>query len=119
MKMGAKNLDQALDLVPVERKKVAVAYDPENENLRKMALDAMAENLTEINTAISEMGEAAFQSQHSRAYEVLGGLIEKKQTIATDLLNEASKGSEGPKTINNTLNISSSELLDIIKDKMK
>lgn len=113
------NMDDALDLVPVvqEHKQVAIREDGDDyQTSRQEIHDAMGS----LKTAIGEMSGLAFQAQHSRAYEVLGQLIEKQVTTALALVDLQNKvQADGPQTINNTLMISSSEMLNMMKDRKK
>jgi uncharacterized membrane protein len=91
----------------------------EDGNDYETARAAIHEALGTIKSAVEEAHDLAHQSQHARGYEVVGGLVEKQVATALALIDLQNKAAveSGPKTINNTLNISSSDMLNYLKDR--
>lgn len=118
MKGKKMTLDDALDLAPMAQEKQQVTVR-EDENDYQTAREQIHDAMGTLKTAIGEMAGLAFQAQHARAYEVLGQLIEKQVSTAVSLVDLQNKAQveTGPKTINNTLHISSADMLDMIKDR--
>lgn len=119
---GKRNIDDALDLLPMEQEKQIVPVRLDGNDY-ETAREQIHGTMGTLKTAIGEMASLAFNAQHSRAYEVLGQLVEKMVNASeklVDIQNKAEKPA-GPNTINNTLMntlmISSSEMLDILKKK--
>lgn len=113
------SLEDALDLPSMEQEKQIVPVREDGDDYQT-AREGIHNALGSLKTAIDEMSGLAFSSQNSRAYEVLGQLIEKYVTASeklVDVQKKAEKTIEGPKTVNNTLNISSADLLNMLKDK--
>lgn len=113
------NLDDALDLAPMEQTKEVVAVRPDGDDYQT-AREQIHDTMGTLKTAIGEMAGLAFQAQHARAYEVLGQLVEKMVNASEkliDIQNKANPEQGGPKTINNTLMISSADMLNMMKDR--
>jgi hypothetical protein len=117
---GRKNLDDALDLAPMVQEKHEVAVRPDGDDYQT-ARDEIHGAMGTLKTAIGEMAGFAYQAQHPRGYEVLGQLVEKMVVASEKLVDMQHKSQidTGPKTINNTLMISSSDMLNMMKDKKK
>lgn len=113
-----KTLDDALDLVPIEQEKQTVVVREDGDDYQT-AREQIHGTMGVLKTAMGEMSGLAFQAQHARAYEVLGQLAEKMINASEKLIDIQNKAQidNGPKTINNTLMISSSEMLNMMKDK--
>lgn len=118
MKGRKTSLDNALDLIPVEQEKQVVAVRKDGDDYQT-ARETIHDAMGTLKTAIGEMAGFAYQAQHPRGYEVLGQLVEKLVTASEKLVDVQNKSQtdSGPKTINNTLMISSSEMLNMMKDK--
>lgn len=75
--------------------------------------------------ALNELGEIAYISQHPRAYEVYSNLFKSLVDTNKELLGlkktnkEITGASDGPKTINNNLIMTSDEVLRMLKDKRR
>jgi len=76
--------------------------------------------------AIAELANIAARSQHPRAYEVLGGLIDSLVNASTELLTLQQKDQEikqvangGPETVNNNLFVGSTTELQRLITEMK
>lgn len=113
------NMDNALDLVPMTQEKQIVAVRADGDDYQT-AREEIHGAMGTLKTAIGEMAGLAFSAQHSRAYEVLGQLVEKMVLASdklVDLQNKANPNSDGPQTVNNTLMISSADMLDMLKRK--
>lgn len=116
---GKQTLDSALDLIPVQREKSVIVPREDGDDYQT-ARQAIHDALGTIKSAIEEAHDLAHQAQHARGYEVVGGLVAHQVAAAKallDLQNAANPQGEGPKTINNTLMVSSADMLDILKDK--
>lgn len=113
------NMDNALDLVPMTQEKQIVAVRADGDDYQT-AREEIHGAMGTLKTAIGEMAGLAFSAQHSRAYEVLGQLVEKMVMASdklVDLQNKSNPNNEGPQTVNNTLMISSADMLDMMKRK--
>lgn len=112
------------DFLPMEREKreIIVPENPEQD------LETARRNLLKLTTvadqAVDEMGELAFTAQSARGYEVLGQLIEKGLAANRELVDVLKRrrdlqSGEGPRTVNNTLVLTGSEALDLVKKKLR
>jgi hypothetical protein len=118
--MQGNSMDDALGLVPMTQNKMAVPVRDDGNDYETARTEIHGAMGT-LKTAIDEMATLAFSAQHSRAYEVLGGLVEKMVLASEKLVDLQNKSNQdtGPKTINNTLMISSSEMLDMMKKRLE
>lgn len=118
MKGKKTTLEDALDLPPLVQDKVQVPVREDGDDYQT-ARQTIHEALGTLKTAINEMSGFAYQAQHPRGYEVLGGLVGQLVETAEKLIDVKNKAEvvPGPKTVNNTLNISSSDMLNMLKDK--
>jgi len=124
-------LDRTLGIDPLENiEKVEVLPRADKDDY-ETARDGIHRMLGVTETAINELAAIARLSQHARAYEVLSNLIKTAVESHTDLVNLAQKNKvllgdsrqtgqlDGPRTVNNTLIVTSAELLDMVKDKTR
>ena len=93
-----------------------------NEDFQ-LARGNLKEIIEEGKEILEEMKQVAKQSQHPRAYEVLGNLMKIAVDTNKDLLTlrkqkkELVKKSDGsPTTVNNNLVLSTADLLKLIKN---
>lgn len=120
-------LDDALGLPPMERASLEVIVpepvsdDPDYENVRQNLYRLMAKGEEQLD----EIGDIARISQHPGAFEAFSKLLKTLVDTNKEMMEikrtqrESSPGSEGPKTINNTLVATSDEILRMIKEKVK
>lgn len=117
-----KQIDQALDLMPLPDKKTEVVLE-KTPNDYEYARGNMINIIEKGNEALNGILDVAGMSQHPRAYEVAATLIKNMAEINKDLLElkkkqkdiEASDPSH-PKTINNNLFVgSTAELQQFLK----
>lgn len=73
--------------------------------------------LTRAQKAASQLHELSHIAQHPRMFEVLGQLM-RVELEAADRLRDSVKADEQPKTVNNTLVLNSTEILDLVKKKL-
>jgi hypothetical protein len=116
----------SMGLTPPERQKteVVIHEDPATD------LDSARKGIHRLRTAaedaISELADIAYTSQHPRAYEVLANLIKTGLDANKDLVEVEKKrlelqgggASDEPRTVNNTLIVNSTDLLNRIKQKI-
>jgi hypothetical protein len=102
--------------------KVDIESHPENKSIDKNIDYALArENIHNLliksNHALDNLMELAEDQPNPRVFEVTGNLIKTISDTTKDLF-EIHKNNEeiGSQTINNNLNITSAELLKMIKD---
>jgi urease alpha subunit len=101
-------------------------FDFARSNIRQLIDDG--------NDAIFKLGQIAEQSQNARAYEVLGGIFSVMLKANQDLMdlqkkaldlknktnyNDSSSGNAGPKTINNSIFVGSTNELSKLINNMK
>lgn len=112
------SLNDALDLVPMAQEQQIVAVRADGDDYQT-AREEIHGVMGTLKTAIGEMAGLAYSAQHSRAYEVLGQLVEKMVLASDKLVDLQNKANpdKGPQTVNNTLMISSADMLDIMKKK--
>ena len=112
------SMDDALGLAPMTQNKQEVAVRADGDDYQT-ARENIHGVMGTLKTAIDEMAGLAFNAQHSRAYEVLGGLVEKMVMASDKLVDLQVKADRnaGPSTVNNTLVVTSAEMLDMLKNK--
>lgn len=121
-------LDAALGLPALPREeKVIVVPDQESEDqdyeFARKNLYALAQKAED---SVDQLSEIADISQHPRAYEVLSGLIKTAVEANKELLNLKKTAKDinggvagGPQTVNNTLVMTSDEVLAMLKGHSK
>ena len=117
------------ELVTVEsQSKAIVEVDESDDNEVDEDFQLARENIKELldqgKDIFAEMIQVAKQSQHPRAYEVLGNLMKIAVDTNKDLLalrkqkRELVKKTDGsPTTVNNNLVLSTADLLKLIKNQ--
>lgn len=119
-----RSIDEALGLpVAPSREKSEVSVPPSREGDGEVARLNLLAMITEARDAVRDMGEIAWTSQSSRAYEVLGQLIEKgihasRELVELERNRRELEGGAGPKTVNNTLVLTGEQALDLVKKKL-
>jgi hypothetical protein len=121
-------LEAALDLPakPVVKIEVIPAADGNDFNTARTGLHRV---LGLAETALAEQATIARTSQSPRAYEVFNAMLKTTMEGYADLLELQKKNKdltgttpaqsvEGPKTVNNTLVLSSVEVLEMITNQM-
>jgi|LauGreSuBDMM15SN_2_FD.fasta_scaffold03995_3 phage tail tape-measure protein len=112
------------ELVPVVEQVPATVDDEKevNEDFQ-LARENLKEIIEEGKEILQEMKQVAKQSQHPRAYEVLGNLMKIAVDTNKDLLTlrkqkrELVRKTDGsPTTVNNNLVLSTADLLKLIKN---
>ena len=115
------SLNDLLDLKPVEVKQYLVEMREDGNDLETVRAE-LHDILSGLKTSFYQQLEQAAQISLPRAHEVIATTAEKRIHAAEALkdLHEQMNTMPGDnaKTINNTLMVSSAEMLDIIKDKM-
>jgi len=120
--MSEDPLYEAMNLeTPLREKREVVVPETPAEDA-EVARRNVHELIGAVHDAVREMGDIAWTSQSSRAYEVLGQLVEKglnanRELLELEKLRRSLDGEQGPKTINNTLLLTSSEALDLVKKR--
>lgn len=117
-----KQIDQALDLMPLPDKKTEVILE-KTPNDYEYARGNMINIIEKGNEALNGILDVAGMSQHPRAYEVAATLIKNMAEINKDLLELKKKQKDieagdphQPKTINNNLFVgSTAELQQFLK----
>lgn len=112
-------LNDALDLSPVAPKQYVVELREDRNDLETVR-EELHDILSGLKTSFYQQLELAAQAPHPRAHEVIALTAEKRIHAASELSDLADL-MNGPdtsniKTINNTLMVSSSEMLDMMKD---
>jgi len=117
-------LDDAFGLPPMERPEPEITvpesisddgdYEFARRNLYRLG--------TKGEDALDELREIAAVSQHARAYEVYSNLFKavvdaNRDVMALKKTHREVSGGSGPKTVNNTLVMTSDEVLRLLKDK--
>lgn len=94
------------------------------------ARDALHDVLSRTLTNVDRLTQVALQSQHPRAFEVLNQLLKTAAETSQELLvikerEQKIKGAkndggsiEGSKVINNTLVMTSAEMIELVKGKL-
>ena len=115
-------LSEIFNLPTVEREKKVVTINSTTEDDFEFARQNLIDIIQTGKDSLMNLSDIADQSQHPRAFETLSLLMNtvidaqekllKLRKVKHDLTGE---GQPGPQTINNTLVISSSEMLDRIQ----
>ncbi len=114
-------INELLDLPPAEVKQYVVKMREDRDDLETVR-EELHDILSGLKTSFYQQLEQATQVPLPRAHEVIATTAEKRIHAAealADLSREMNKApGDEAKTINNTLMVSSSEMLDHIKKKM-
>ena len=128
--LGDPSLVQALDRPDLEEIRVEQREDGDDY---VTAREQLHEALSKSITALNQMMTIAWQSQHPRSYEVLNQMIKTHSEMTRELLelqqrdlkvkrekNAPVQDGTGPRSIthNNTLVLSSAEMIDMVKQKL-
>lgn len=127
MKMD-ENLQRIFDIEPVESESlpVAVPGDIQKEDDYDLARSTLRDLITKNDTVITDLIHLARNSEHPRAFEVVGQLVKAQSDIAKDLMNLHKQkreidGGESPQNIKTQNNIvfagSTSDLLRVISQQ--
>ena len=116
---GTSFLNDALDLQPLSPTQHVVAMREDRNDLETVR-EELHDILSGLKTSFYQQLELAAQAPHPRAYEVVAQTAEKR-IHAANALSDLAETMNGPdtsnvKTINNTLMVSSSEMLDMMKN---
>lgn len=133
MKELNKNLSEIFDVEPieiVEQKPTTEIVQTTSDNPVEQDTEVARGNLKNLldkgNKAIEELAVVARDSQHPRAYEVLGGMLKNLADMNKDLLELQKRKQDllGKKTDSKDVNIdkavfvgSTAELMKLIKGK--
>jgi len=117
-------LYEAMDLDTPSREKREIVIPETPDEDAEVARKNTHELIGAVHDAVREMGDIAWTSQSSRAYEVLGQLVEKglaanRELLEIEKMRRNLAGETGPKTINNTLVLTSTEALELVKKRTK
>jgi hypothetical protein len=119
-------LDDALDLPP-EQRLPTVIVQPEavgDDEDYEFSRSNMYELDGKISHSIEELRDIAYKSQHPRAYEVLANMYKTRLEVNRELMGIKKTKADmdggtasGPKTINQTLVMTSEEVLTMLKSQ--
>lgn len=112
-------LNEALNLSPVELKQYVVKMREDRKDLETVR-EELHDILSGLKTSFNQQLELAAQTPHPRGHEVIA-MTGEKRVQAVKALSDLHEVMNGPdtsnvKTINNTLMVSSAEMLDMMKD---
>jgi hypothetical protein len=118
-------LDDALGLEPLPRKEANITVPATNSDDTdyEFARENMYRLTGKIEQSIDELSEIAYISQHPRAYEVLANLYKTGVEANKEILglkkvhHSMDPRSNGPTTLNQTLVMTTDEVLQMLKDK--
>jgi len=114
-------MNELLDLNPVEVKQYLVKMREDRNDLETVR-EELHDIMSCLKTSMKQQMQEAAQVSLPRAHEVIATTAEKRIHAAQALqeLTETMNTEPGDnaKVINNTLHISSSDMLDMIKDKL-
>lgn len=115
-------LDDALGLPPIVRSPTEPVVPDSDTNDYDEARKNLYRLIAKAEDHLDELGEVAMISQHPRAFEVYSNLLKttidaNKELLGLKKTNKeiSGIGSEGPKTINNNLIMTTDEVLKMIK----
>lgn len=114
-------MNELLDLPPVEVKQYLVEMRENGDDLETVRAE-LHDIMSGLKTSFYQQLEQAAQVPLPRAHEVIATTAEKRihaaQALA-ELHEQRNHIPDGPRTVNNTLNISSSEMLDMMKKRIE
>lgn len=115
-------LSEIFNLPAVEREKKVVTINSTTEDDFEFARQNLIDIIQSGKDSLMNLSDIADQSQHPRAFETLSLLMntvidaqEKLLKLRKTKQDLTGEGQPGPQTINNTLVISSSEMLERIQ----
>lgn len=117
---GTSLFNEALNLRPVEPKQYIVEMREDKNDLETVRAE-LHDILSGLKTSFNQQMELAAQAPHPRAHEVIALTAEKRIHAVSELSDLVEQMNTNPdpsniKTINNTLMISSAEMLDMMKN---
>jgi len=115
-----QTVNEALDLPPIEFEKYVVEMRDDGKDLETVR-EELHDIMSGLKTSFYAQLEAAAQVPLPRAHEVIATTAEKRITAATALQELYEQMNQVPdpedaKIIDGTLHVSSSQMLDLIKD---
>lgn len=125
---AADPLDEALGLPPMEiERRVPVVPEKETADADyEFARENLYRAVSKLEDAMDDLADVARISQHPRAYEVYANLTRTFVDANKDILNlrkahqdTTGDRTRGPTTVNQTLMITSEEMLRAVKDTIR
>lgn len=114
-------MNELLDLPPVEVKQYLVEMRENSADDLETVRAELHDIMSGLKTSFYQQLEQAAQVPLPRAHEVIATTAEKRIHAAealADLHTKINGVADSPKTVNNTLMVSSSEMLDEIKKRI-
>lgn len=115
------SMNELLDLPPVEVKQYLVEMREKCEDDLETVRAELHDIMSGLKTSFYQQLEQAAQVPLPRAHEVIATTAEKRihavQALA-ELHEQMNHVPDGPRVVNNTLNVSSAEMLDMMKKRI-